>query len=289
MNGQWVYVGSPSGFNGEGGAAQVRGGTHSVQARAHRALIQCCLAMLPLVIVLGGNSHAASSITTGNTKNDNGEVQYTLKEDRFSLKLPVIKLAKGTTAEAKADRISEAINTITNQEAGWLSSVVGGTTVSITHNGKPIDSITEVEDTTGEVKTFAFGLPSTGATYAYGLPSTLAAAGIDGNGDPAYALIGTPLGQVQVAITAGEPTLMIINDLVTALLIEGVALNRTGLTSFNIMEAGSDTFATFQTSDMNLPEEAQAQAIPEPASWLLMAPGLIGLVGYGWRRGKKAV
>ena len=36
-------------------------------------------------------------------------------------------------------------------------------------------------------------------------------------------------------------------------------------------------------------EASITSAVPEPSTWLLLASGCLGLLGYGWRRRQRAV
>ena len=58
--------------------------------------------------------------------------------------------------------------------------------------------------------------------------------------------------------------------------IRGTDVNGSGIS--NELESDVRTFGNFTTV---------AATIPEPSTWLLLATGLVGVLGYGWRQRKK--
>lgn len=134
---------------------------------------------------------------------------------------------------------------------------------------------------TGEAEAGSAGeQPVDAATFAYALPPLINASGIDGNGNPAFVEVSTPLGAMMVPITIGDSTTDIISAMITALPL-GLDVQRTGDTSFLFTEIGPDTFASFQTADNNLAEFVEAQVVPEPASLWLLAVGCLAVFAIG--------
>jgi hypothetical protein len=237
---------------------------------------------------------AASMLETGDTMgitaDKPGVINLTLTEATGTvLSLGDLSITavngKSPTAAQKATMIAAAVNTKTNMDAGWTANVIAGTTLQFLFKGLPVKKITEAKDTTQERKTFVFA-PVEEATYAYTLSalSTTGAAGVNGDGDPAFVEIDTPLGDTgDVGIIEGESLSAIITALLAAL-PTGVDVQRTADTSFVITEIGPDTFAEFQTADNNLSDAITAQEVPEPASWWLLAAGCLGLLTLRRRR-----
>jgi hypothetical protein len=95
----------------------------------------------------------------------------------------------------------------------------------------------------------------------------------------------------------------------TSGLVNSTNLNAQGNTIFTNTIAGIDVYGPNSTADtaagLNKGEEAGVDvgfysknittacdklfaSVPEPSSWLVLATGLLGLLGYGWRRGRAA-
>ena len=115
------------------------------------------------------------------------------------LQLDIIRLPKGTTALAKGKNF----NAVDTAKAWRRVKNSSRTALEFFKGTNRIDKITE-EDATQEKKTFAF-VPVDTAAFAYTLPTLVNAAGIDGDGNSAFAEVGTPLGMVTVPIIAGNP------------------------------------------------------------------------------------
>jgi hypothetical protein len=47
------------------------------------------------------------------------------------------------------------------------------------------------------------------------------------------------------------------------------------------------TFLDFTGTATNLTMTALSSAVPEPSTWLLLATGLVGALGYGWRQKRR--